>query len=106
MRLIGSFIFLISITSLVYAGDIACSGQITALMADHPSCTDDSGKEQLAFKISGSPSWKCNNSDTASSLVLAAKISNKSVIVYLSDAGGATCQSHTQYTKPSYTIIP
>lgn len=101
-----SFFVLFAITQFGYAGDIACSGKITLVMADHPSCIDGNGKKQLAFRLAGSSLWICNNSDAASSLVLAAKLSEKTVTVYMDDAGGATCQSHAQYIKPSYTIVP
>jgi len=106
MKCISIFIALVAITSSAHAGEFACSRQVTLLMADHPSCTDNSGKKQLAFRLAGSSQWKCNNSDTASSLVLAAKMSNKAITVYLNDAGGATSQSHAQYIRPGYTFIP
>jgi hypothetical protein len=88
-----------------YAGEIACSGKITLVMADHKSCTDSNNVKQLAFRLEGSPVWICNNSDAASSLVLKAKFENKSVSVYMNDEKNATCESHAQYIKPSYTFI-
>jgi hypothetical protein len=105
MKILSIIVALFTITQFSYAGEIACTAQITLLMADHPSCTDNNGEKQLAFMLAGSDVWICNNSDTASSLVLAAKMSEKSITVYMSDTGGATCQSHTQYIKPSYTYI-
>lgn len=105
-KLIVTFFALLLMSTSSFAGDISCSGKVTLLMADHTSCSDSEGKKQLAFRLAGSPLWKCNGSNTASSLVLAAKISNKSITVYLNDTGGTTCQSHAQYIKPRYTFIP
>jgi len=91
--------------SYANAGDISCSGKISMLMADHNSCKDSNGKKQLAFKLKGTQSWLCNGSDTASSLILSAKMADKTLSVYISDAGGATCGTHANYLKPSYSII-
>jgi hypothetical protein len=88
------------------AADIACSGNITWVMAEHPSCVDGNNKKQLAYKIEGSGYWFCSGSDTASSLVLGAKFAAKSVTVYMDNANGASCTSHSHYLKPSYIILP
>ncbi|WP_156492041.1 hypothetical protein, partial [Oleiphilus sp. HI0123] len=76
------------ITANVHAADIACAGKVSALMAEHNSCKDSTGKKQFAFKLSGMSSWKCSGSDTASSLLLASKVADKSLSVYMSDANG------------------
>lgn len=105
--------FLLSIAVLtiflvpaVYAAEINCYGKVGMLMADHPSCVDGAGKRQLAFKLEGTSPWLCNGSDAASSLVLSAKMADKNLSVYISDADGATCGAHANYLKPKYTIIP
>lgn len=88
-----------------YAGNISCSGKISMLMAEHDSCKDSAGKKQFAFKLVGTTSWKCSGSDTASSLLLASKVADKSLSVYMSDANGATCSTHNGYLKASYIIL-
>jgi len=89
----------------VKAGDMACSGKISLLMAEHTSCKDENNKKQFAFKIEGTSSWKCSGSDTASSLLLAAKISDKPLTFYISDINGATCSVHSNYLKSNYIIL-
>ncbi len=75
------------------------------VMADHQLCLDPNNKKQLAFKLEDSSNWICNNSDAASSLILASKFENKSVLVYMSDDNNATCDAHDEYIKPTYTFI-
>lgn len=89
----------------VEAGDVSCTGKVSVIMAEHNSCRDESGKKQFAYKLEGFSTWKCSSSDSASSLLLAAKISNKSITVYQSDKDGATCANHSDYLKASYIIM-
>ncbi|MBL1276737.1 MAG: hypothetical protein COB30_011680 [Ectothiorhodospiraceae bacterium] len=89
----------------VQAGTISCRGKVSVLMAEHVSCKDSDNKKQFAFKLEGMETWKCSGSDTASSLLLAAKISDKSLSVYISDGNGATCSTHSAYLKSSYIIL-
>ncbi|MCE9687164.1 hypothetical protein LZP73_13275 [Shewanella sp. AS16] len=91
--------------SSALAADIGCTGTIAYVMADHVICKDATGKKQFAFKLSGSSNWICSNSDSASSLVISAKVMKAEVSVYLNDANNATCQSHINYIKPSYLIM-
>ena len=86
------------------ATDISCNGTITWVMADHPSCTDDSGKKQLAYKLSTGDYWFCSGSDAASSLILSAKVTNAQMLLYINNDNGATCQIHSHYMKASYII--
>ena len=99
--------FLLLITSSFYcnATEISCTGTITSLMADHSKCTDNNGKKQLAFKITGSNYWLCNDSDTASSVTLSAKIAEKPLEIYINNDNGETCEIHPHYLKPNYTIL-
>ncbi|MCG9682883.1 hypothetical protein L1D31_09890 [Vibrio sp. Isolate23] len=93
------------IPSLVGAAEISCKGTVSLIMADHTSCRDDNGKKQLAFKVTGDNYWLCSGSDSASSLVLSVKMSEKNLVVYFDDNGGSlTCQSHRHYLKPKYII--
>lgn len=105
MKNIIVFFGLILFSSLVGATDIACNGTITWVMADHPSCTDDSGKRQLAYKLSTGDYWFCSGSDTASSLILSAKVTNAQMLLYINNDNGATCQIHSHYMKASYIIV-
>jgi hypothetical protein len=102
-------IFLILILQLPFfanAAEIGCSGVVTWVMADHSSCKDDAGKKQLAFKHSSGAYWFCSGSDTASSLVLAAKMSQSALSVYMdNDGGNSTCSVHSHFLKPNYSII-
>ena len=107
IHLITWLVFLLLPCSLSLAGEIGCSGTVAVIMADHHSCTDETGKKQLAFKLSsGGGNWLCSGSDGSSALVLSAKMSDKNISVYISDDGGATCQSHANYLKPSYIVLP
>ncbi|ARU27792.1 hypothetical protein [Cellvibrio sp. PSBB006] len=87
------------------AADISCTGTVTWVMGDHPNCTDGNGKKQLAFKITGSDNWLCNNSDAASSLVLSAKVAEKPLLIYMNSDNGETCATRPHYVKPNYTIM-
>jgi len=100
-------LFVLALTGSLHshAADVSCTGNVTWVMGDHANCIDDNGKKQLAFKISGSDSWLCNNSDTASSLVLSAKIAEKRIVVYINSDNGTTCENRPSYTKPRYTIL-
>ncbi|NQZ23646.1 MAG: hypothetical protein HRT53_16545 [Colwellia sp.] len=76
------------------------------ILADHSACTDAHNKKQFLFTIDTAPGlWKCSNSDTASSLLLAAKFEDKILSVYINDENGATCNSHPQQIQPSYIFI-
>jgi len=100
------FLILLCFTFKSFAADIACAGRITWILADHAACIDVHNKKQFAYKIDTAPGlWKCSNSDSASSLILAAKFENKIVSVYMSDENNATCDSHAQHIKPSYIFI-
>lgn len=89
-----------------FAGDIACAGRITFVMADHKDCVDDNGKKQLAFRIDTAPSLtKCANSDAASAFILKTKFERNIVSVYISDENSATCNAHTPFIRPSYMFI-
>src|SRR5690606_40948819 len=94
-------LFVLALTGSLHshAADVSCTGNVTWVMGDHANCIDDNGKKQLAFKISGSDSWLCNNSDTASSLVLSAKIAEKRIVVYINSDTGTTCENRQSYTK-------
>lgn len=102
---VGVFSALLLIGNYAQAAEISCNGKVHWLMAEHPSCTDDTGKKQFAFKLEGMTSWKCSGSDTASSLLLAAKMSDKSLHVSINDTNGATCSTHTSYLKNNYIIL-
>lgn len=91
--------------SPAYAGTLTCGGKVKLLMADHTSCRDSAGEMKLAFQLEGIDPWKCVESDAAASLVLAAKMTDQSILTYIDDFGGATCQTHTQYLKPKFIIL-
>lgn len=100
-----ALILLSVVTCSANAADIACNGTITWVMADNASCTDSSGKKQIAYKHSTGDSWLCSGSDSASSLILSAKIAAVPVTVYINNNNGETCQVHGSYVKASYIII-
>ncbi|NOU49063.1 hypothetical protein HG263_00670 [Pseudoalteromonas sp. JBTF-M23] len=105
MKKISVLIALLLIVNSAHAKDISCSGKVSMLMAEHISCKDSSNKKQFAFKLEGTTSWKCSGSDTASSLLLAAKVAEKPLTIYMDDANGATCSTHNGYLKVSYIIL-
>lgn len=87
------------------AADFNCGGRIARVMADHPSCGGN-----MAFKTDATGgqggAWMCTKSKEGSSLVLAAALSDKSVLVYIegSDVGGV-CPNLPHYRNISYVII-
>jgi hypothetical protein len=105
MKSLKFLIVLLLVGANAHAGDISCSGKVAMLMAEHNSCKDVNKKKQFAFKLEGMTSWKCSGSDSASSMLLAAKVSDKPLTVYISDANGATCSIHSSYLKANYIIM-
>ena len=87
-----------------FAKDIACSGKISSLMADHSGCTDANGKRQMAFITTGP--WMCARTEMGSSMLLAAKAAERKIDVYITDSGtDKTCSTLSNYTKVSYLIL-
>lgn len=107
MKHLKLFIFLLLLSpSVATAANIACKGTITWVMGDHPSCKDENGKKQLAFKHTTGAYWFCSGSDSASALILSAKMSKAPINIYMNDANGGTCNVHQHYLKPTYVIVP
>jgi hypothetical protein len=87
----------------VNAADISCGGAISLVMADYPVCGGN-----VAFKTTGTGGvngiWMCAKSKEASTLIMLAQFSGKSLSVYIDNNGVTSCTTLPHYRDITYVI--
>ena len=90
------------ISSVTLAGAIPCTGKVSAVLADHPTC----GEANIAFITSATNGkFVCTKTTPAVSTVLSAAAMQKDLKVVFTDTVASNCDSIPEYSTVSYMVL-